>query len=120
VVEVAPVVCESERVPAELVVLSPTATVAPAAPQALSLEVWPNPAAGVVQVRLPANFAFRQMAPGALPILNVYDLTGRQVLAVPFAQANGCQLDVSHLPKGIYQLEVVAGQVVLQARLAVQ
>ncbi len=118
-VEVPPLVCESERVPVELFVWPPVAVEEVPAQELPALDVWPNPAEAVVHVRLPCLFAFRQMTPGQVPVLRVYDVTGRRMMEVPATQCAEWQLDVSHLPKGIYLLEVVLDGRLLQARLAV-
>ncbi len=119
VVEVPPLVCESERVPVGLFVWPPVAVEEVPAQALPALEVWPNPADAVVHVRLSRLFAFRQMTPGPAPALRVYDAMGRRLMEVPPTQGAEWQLDVSHLPKGIYLLEVMLDGRLLQARLAV-
>ncbi len=94
-----PMWCESARVPVTAAVMSPNSARAPVAPA--RFELWPNPARGQVFV------AFRQMPCGgeAGRLLRVFDSLGRLVMEAPASAGGGWQLDVSHLPKGVYLLE---------------
>ena len=62
--------------------------------QVIGLQVYPNPAKGIV------NVAFEKMN-----AVIITDLTGRVVLRRELSNVHTLQIDVSHLPKGMYILK---------------
>jgi hypothetical protein len=68
--------------------------------------LYPNPAAGSVQVKHPLNMVPTQV--------RVFDYQGRMVAAP------GMELSIQHLPAGIYIVELQFGQETRRERLIVQ
>ncbi len=82
-----------------------------AEPLAEALSVWPNPASEVVQVQLGLD------VPGGA--VHVWNALGRAV-ELPVRRGNGTfELDVRHLPKGLYFLTIEAGHRQWTGRFAV-
>lgn len=68
----------------------------------LDLEIHPNPASGMITVKLPAA------AEGAT-VINIHDATGRIVHQQPIASGiSSIAMDLHHLPEAIYVLELNA------------
>ncbi len=73
-------------------------------PEAFSYNQFPNPASTTVDIRfeIPEDVSFNTAR------LTVYDAHGRAVVDMPVEQRFVAdQLDVSHLPAGIYQSVIV-------------
>jgi hypothetical protein len=77
------------------------------------VQSWPNPAAGIVDCRLPALTKEGSIVDGRYVSVNIYDMQGREVANVFEGQLPTgeyiLQFDVSNLPQGIYLLRVIAG-----------
>ena len=80
------------------------------------LEVFPNPATGRLQVRLP-QLKGRQAA-----AISVYNMLGQQVLSrsQPLSAAEVATLDVQPLAEGLYLLRVTANGVTYTSRVEVR
>lgn len=80
------------------------------------LEVFPNPAAGRVQVRLP-RLQSRQSAS-----ISLYNMLGQQVLrrTQPLSATEVATLDVQPLAEGLYLLRVTADGVTYSSRVEVR
>ncbi|GAB3841305.1 endonuclease [Hymenobacter jeollabukensis] len=93
-------------------------TTATTKPNALGvgIEVFPNPAAGAVQLRLP-GLSGRQAAR-----IGLYDALGREVLTTTrtLSGADVTTLALPALPAGLYSVRVTVAGVQYAARLAVQ
>ncbi len=90
----------------------PTAISGPVA-EAGTLRLWPNPARDQVWIALP------QMPPAGAR-LQLYDLQGRLLETHTWPAAAQWQLPVSHLPKGIYLLQVQGREKTWQGRVVIE
>ncbi|MCA6365241.1 MAG: T9SS type A sorting domain-containing protein, partial [Bacteroidetes bacterium] len=63
------------------------------------VHIYPNPASTTVNIRWNEDYRVNR--------IELTDLTGRIVLAVPATTANSLQIDLNTLPQGIYNLQVV-------------
>jgi hypothetical protein len=63
------------------------------------VNIYPNPASTLVNIRWNDDYRVTR--------IELTDLTGRIVLAVPAATGNSLQIDLNTLPQGIYNLQVV-------------
>jgi hypothetical protein len=63
------------------------------------VNIYPNPASTSVNVRWNEDYRVNH--------IEITDLTGRIVLALPAATGNSLQIDLNTLPQGIYNLQVV-------------
>ena len=63
--------------------------------EAVSLKIWPNPAADYIRLELPEKIRHRDVQ------MNLYDITGKLVESYPAFQQ---EIPVSHLQEGLYLL----------------
>ena len=68
----------------------------------LAVNVFPNPAQGSFVIRTTDDFLQKKT-------LDIYDVTGRQILSVTGVQGNENKIDVSRLQSGIYFLRILGG-----------
>jgi hypothetical protein len=79
----------------------------------LPLQVFPNPASGIIHVRIPGNL------PGGS--LDVIDLRGRTVREFPLSWSAGTiDIDLGDLPSGFYFLQVTGENSVYRAKILLQ
>ncbi|HPI30664.1 MAG TPA: M20/M25/M40 family metallo-hydrolase [Bacteroidales bacterium] len=71
-------------------------------PGSLAVNVFPNPAQGSFVIRTTDDFLQKKF-------LDIYDVTGRQILSVTGMQGNENKIDVSRLQSGIYFLRITGG-----------
>jgi len=79
------------------------------------IQIFPNPAKDKVFINL-QELSFEQ------PVISIYDLQGKQVLQSSSADAFAgiVQLGVSDLERGIYLVEVQAGDSILTEKLLIK
>jgi len=77
--------------------------------RAVVADVWPNPASNVV------NIEWQHQAVGEIRLL---DMTGKEVLRKQ-SQGQREVVEVSHLPNGLYVLQLVQGEVSSSLRVVV-
>ncbi|HNW89008.1 MAG TPA: M20/M25/M40 family metallo-hydrolase [Bacteroidales bacterium] len=68
----------------------------------LAVNVFPNPAQGAIVIKTTDDFSQKKS-------VNIYDVTGRQILSVTGMQGNENKIDVSSLQSGIYFLRIMGG-----------
>ncbi len=111
-VYVLPRICQSQQVPVQLVVLSPTATTE--AIDQVAYQLWPNPTSDYLRLRLvqPEWGGYNWQ-------LRMWDSRGVLMEQQHLPKGTDWQIDVSHLPKGIYflKLQSAMGQVIAKVAL---
>jgi hypothetical protein len=78
----------------------------------VSMEIYPNPSDGIVNIRLIAGSGDEKIIG-----LEMISSTGVTVAAIPDA---GCRIDVSCLPSGLYLLRAETTSGILTKRLILQ
>jgi len=65
-----------------------------------SISVYPNPSKGIFQIEFPKN-------PSAQAQIIISDITGREVQTISTFNAQTVQVDIAHLPNGIYFVKYI-------------
>ncbi len=81
---------------------------------ARSIDLYPNPSSGLVNVRL-------NLSKATDVALTVFDITGAQKSAyvIPSAYSNTYSMDLSNLPNGIYMVSVQAGAAITAKKVII-